>query len=141
MDKNILEQYIDACEVVKDTEEDIKKLRRQRKRIEQDIVKGSSHDFPYTAKNYHIEGLAYSVVKDPVSIKALELVKERQKEAAGQIKIQVEAWMLTIPQRMQRIIRYRVFEGKSWAQVAVRMGRKATEDSVKKEYQRFMGDN
>ena len=46
--------------------------------------------------------------------------------------------MLTIPQRMQRIIRYKIFEDMTWTEVAARMGRNATELSVKKEYQRFM---
>ena len=46
--------------------------------------------------------------------------------------------MLTIPSRMQRIIRYRYLEGLAWKQVAARMGRKATENSVKKEFERFM---
>ena len=55
-----------------------------------------------------------------------------------EIKRQVEAWMLTIPQRMQRIIRYRVFEELSWNEVAIRMGRKATADSVRMEYANFM---
>ena len=45
--------------------------------------------------------------------------------------------MNTIPVRMQRIIRYKVFEGMTWQQVAKKMGRKATEISLKKEYQRF----
>ena len=45
--------------------------------------------------------------------------------------------MNTIPVRMKRIIRYKVFEGMTWQQVAKKMGRKATEESVKKEFQRF----
>ena len=32
MDKEILGQYIDACELVKDTEEEIRKLRKRRRR-------------------------------------------------------------------------------------------------------------
>ena len=40
--------------------------------------------------------------------------------------------------RMQRIIRYRIFDELPWNDVAVRMGRRATAESVKKEYQRFM---
>lgn len=41
-------------------------------------------------------------------------------------------WINTIPVRMQRIIRYRIFEGMTWEQVAIRMGRGATEISMKK---------
>ncbi len=64
MDKKILVQYIDACAQVEDTKGEILKLKKTRKRIEQDAVKGSSHEFPYTPQTFHIEGLAYPVVKD-----------------------------------------------------------------------------
>ena len=39
MDKQILEQYIDACELIKDTKEEIRKLRKRRSQIQQDSVK------------------------------------------------------------------------------------------------------
>ncbi len=141
MDKQILYQYIDACELVKETEEEIQRIKRQRKRIEQDVVKGSSHDFPYTPANFHVEGLSYSVIKDPRSLEVQEQILEQRKAAAEKIKLQVEAWLVTVPPRMQRIIRYKVFEGLTWGQVAAKMGRKATAESVKKEYQRFMEEN
>ena len=141
MDKQILYQYIDACELVKETEEDIRKIKQTRKRIEQDIVKGSSHDFPYTPVNFHVEGLSYSAVSDPRGLEVQEQILEERKAAAQAIKLQVEAWMLTIPQRMQRIIRYKIFEEMTWAEVAVKMGRKATADGVRVEFQRFMEEN
>ena len=138
MDKRVLYQYIDACELVKETEREIQRIKKQRKRIEQDIVKGSMNDFPYAAKNFHVQGLAYTVIKDPRSLEVQEKILEERKAAAEAIKLQVEAWLVTIPPRMQRIIRYKIFDGLTWAQVATRMGRKATEASVKMEYQRFM---
>ena len=46
--------------------------------------------------------------------------------------------MNTIPIRMQRIIRYKYFEGMSWEQVADRIGRMATGDSVRMEVDRFL---
>ena len=141
VDKQILYQYIDACELVKETEEDIRKIKQTRKRIEQDIVKGSSHDFPYTPVNFHVEGLSYSAVSDPRGLEVQEQILEERKAAAQAIKLQVEAWMLTIPQRMQRIIRYKIFEEMTWAEVAVKMGRKATADGVRVEFQRFMEEN
>ena len=101
-------------------------------------MKGSSREFPYTAHNFHIEGISYSVVCDPRSIEEQEKILEKRKADAAAIKVQVEAWMNTVPQRMQRIIRYKIFEELTWGQVAARMGRKATSDSVKKEFQRFM---
>ena len=125
MDKRILEQYIDACAQVKETEAELEKIRRAKKRQEQDAVKGSSHDFPYTMQTYRIEGLAYASMQEPGAEDRLEeVLKERLRNA--------------IPVRMQRIIRYRIFEGMTWEQVAIRMGRGATGDSVRVEYVRFM---
>ena len=138
MDKRILEQYIDACEQVKEAKEDILRLKKNRKKIVQDRVSGSAHEFPYTAKSFHIEGLSYPVVKDPDELDRREAILQERLQKAEEIKRQVEAWMLTIPQRMQRIIRYRVFEELSWNEVAIRMGRKATADSVRMEYTNFM---
>lgn len=138
MDKQILEQYIDACELIKDTEEEIRKLRKRRRQIQQDSVKGSSHEFPYTLQTYHLEGLGYAAVKDPDELERREKLLEERIRRAEQIKGQVEVWLLTVSPRMQRIIRYRVFEEMSWEQVAKRMGGKATGESVKKEFQRFL---
>lgn len=138
MDKEILKQYIDACEQVKEAKQDILKLKKKRKRIVQDRVSGSAHEFPYTAKSFHIEGLSYPVVKDPDELDRREEILRERLQRAEEIKHQVEAWMLTIPQRMQRIIRYRVFEEMTWAEVAQRMGRKATPDGIRKEYENFM---
>lgn len=138
MDKGILEQYIDACELIKETEADIRRVKKQRKTIIQDSVKGSMHDFPYAAQNFKIQGMAYSAVRDPGALACYERLLEERKAKAEEIKVQVEAWLNTIPQRMQRIIRLSIFEKKSWGEVAIRMGRKATADSVRMEFQRFM---
>ena len=140
MDKQILYQYIDACELVKETEEEIRRIKRQRKRIEQDVVKGSSHDFPYTPANFHVEGLSYFVIKDPRSLEVQEQILEQRKAAAEKIKLQVETWLVTVPLRMQRIIRYKIFQGMTWEQVAARMGRKATGEGIRKEFVRFMAE-
>lgn len=137
MDKGILEQYIDACELVKETEEQIRQLKKNRKTVVVDTVKGSMHDFPYAPKSFRQEGIAYATVVDPGQLDREELLLEERKASAAQIKVQVEAWLQTIPLRMQRIIRYRIFEELSWRQVAMKMGRRATEDSVRMEYQRF----
>ena len=138
MDKRILIDYIDACKIVEETKEEIRKLKKNRKRILTDTVKGSSHDFPYTLQTYRTEGLAYSVVKDPDELDRLEVVLKERLQNAERIKRHVEVWLNTIPMRMQRIIRYKIFEGLTWAEVAIRMGRKATPDGIRKEYENFM---
>ena len=141
MDKDILKQYIDACEAVKETEEQIRQLRKNRKTVVVDAVKGSMHDFPFAEKSFKVTGIAHSVLENPGQLDREELILEERKAAAAQIKSQVEAWLNTIPVRMQRIIRYRDFDGLTWRQVAMKMGRKATEDRVRMEYQRFFDEN
>ena len=141
MGKQILEQYIDACELIKDTKEEIRKLRKHRSQIQQDSVKGSAHEFPYTLQTYHLEGLGYAAVKDPDELDRMEKLLEERIRNAEKIKRQVEAWLNTVSPRMQRIIRYRIFEELTWVQVAVKMGRKATEEGIRKEFIRFMENN
>ena len=141
MDKQILEQYIDACELIKDTKEEIRKLRKRRSQMQKDSVKGSAHEFPYTLQTYHLEGLGYAAVKDPDELDRMEKLLEERIRNTEKIKRQVEAWLNTVSPRMQRIIRYRVFDDMTWAQVAVKMGRKATEEGIRKEFIRFMENN
>lgn len=138
MDKQILEQYIDACELIKDTKEEIRKLRKRRSQIQQDSVKGSAHEFPYTLQTYHLEGLGYATVKDPDELDRMEELLAERIRNAERIKRQVETWLNTVSPRMQRIIRYRIFEELTWAQVAVKMGRKSTPDGIRKEFEAFM---
>ena len=140
MDKHILEQYIDACELIKETEEDIRRVKKQRKTILNDRVHGSMKEFPYTAQSFKVQGVAYSVVRDPGALEAYERLLEERKARAEAIKVQVEEWMITIPQRMQRIIRYAIFQKQPWGAVAARMGRNATAESVRKEFERFMSE-
>ena len=138
MDKRILGDYIDACAQVKETKDALLKLQKAKKQREQDAVKGSSHEFPYTAQTFHIEGLAYAVLQDPGEEDRLEEILRERLRDAERIKRDVEMWLNTIPMRMQRIIRYRIFEELPWSEVAARMGRRATEASIKMEYLRFM---
>ena len=46
--------------------------------------------------------------------------------------------MKEITFRMRRIIKHKVFEEKSWGEVAELMGRKCTADSVRMEFNNFM---
>ena len=137
MDKSILYQYIDACELIKDTEREIERIRNRRQEVVTDKVKGSSYDFPFGQVSYIICGIPYDA-QDQQALERQEQILEERKAAAEAIKLQVEEWLSAVPPRMQRIIRYKVFEGMTWAQVAVRMGRKNTENGLKKEFERFM---
>ena len=137
MNKEILQEYIDACELVEETERDICKLNQKKKTIIQTSVKGSSPEFPYTEQHFRIRGTAFTA-KDDSRLRREEQLLEQRKANAEQIKLCVEEWMLMIPARMQRIVKYRYLNGMTWEQVAVKMGRNATQNSVKKEFERYM---
>ncbi len=137
MEKNILNEYIDACELVKETEHEINKIKRKKKTIVMDHVKGSNPDYPYQARNFHMAGGIFTYADDK-QLRLWEHVLVQRKTKAEEVKINVEEFMNTIPMRMQRIIKYKYFEGLSWEQVADRIGRKATGDSVRMEMERFL---
>lgn len=136
MDKHILNQYIDACALIEEVEEDIRKLKKKKKTIVQTNVSGSNPDFPYNPQHFKIQGTTFTFREDS-QLRMEEKLLDQRKADAEKIKIQVEEWMNTIPQRMQRIIRYKIFKGMNWQQVAKKMGRDATEESVRKEFERF----
>ena len=137
MDKQILYQYIDACELVKETEQEIERIRRRRREIVTDKVRGSSYDFPFGQISYTVRGIPYDA-QDQEMLDRKERILEERKAAAEAVKMQVEEWMVTVPPRMQRIIGYKVFEGLTWEEVAQRIGRKATGEGIRKEFDRFM---
>lgn len=140
MDKQVLLDYIDACELIRETEADIRKLRQRKGVVLQDAVRGSNPEWPYEARSFRIEGLAEHV-SDKWMLEEEERVLTERKVDAEHLKLQVEEWMGGIPMRMQRIIRYKLFEGMKWEEVAEKLGRKATGESARKEFEKFMKEN
>lgn len=140
MDKQILQDYIDACELIKETEQDIQRLQRKKKTVIQTNVKGSNPEFPYQEQHFKIHGTAFTYTEDG-KLRWKEKLLEEQKAAAEEKKRLVEEWMLTVPARMQRIIRFKFFQKKSWEEVAMQMKGKNTENGLKKEFERFMKEN
>ena len=137
MDKKLLSDYIDACELIRETEQQIRRLRAKQSETTQDSVRGSNPEFPYNAQHFKIEGTTFTYADDS-ALRWDEGLLERRKANAEKIKLNVEEWMLTIPARMQRIIRWKFLEELTWEEVAVKMGRKATGDSVRMEFTNFM---
>ena len=138
MDKKILEDYIDACAFIKETEDEIKKLEKRR-RIVQDKVKGSNPDFPYEERSFSLHGTTETLAEAGRLARERQILEE-QKAQAEELKLQVEEWMQEIPFRMQRIIKYKFFNRLSWEEVATLIGKKCTADGVRMEFQRFMGE-
>lgn len=136
MDKRILNDYIDACAYIRETEAEIRSLKKSRKTVI-DKVRGSNPDFPYQPQSFGIAGTTETYVNADL-IRSEEHILEAQKRQAEEMKLQVEEWMKDIPFRMQRIIRYKVFKDLTWEEVAKLMGRRATGDSVRMEFNNFM---
>lgn len=139
MDKKVLSDYIDACEFIKETEAEIKKLEKKR-RIVQDKVRGSNPEFPYEERSFSLHGTTETLAEAGRLARERQIL-ESQKDEAEELKLQVEEWMQEIPFRMQRIIRYKFFKELTWKEVATLMGKNCTESGVKKEFERFMRQN
>ncbi|MCU6762277.1 Uncharacterised protein [uncultured Roseburia sp.] len=138
--KQVLRNYVDACELVKETEEDIAKLKKKRGWAVSDSVKGPMQDFSYASQSFHIEGTEYTY-QDDAKIREEEKLLIQRKEYAEQIKMQAQQLINCAPVRIQRIIRFRCIQRLPWKLVAEKIGNGATEDSIKKEYQRYMNGN
>ena len=122
MTKEVLSSYIDACELLRETQADLERLQQEHKIVDTDIVKGSNPNFPYEPRTFHIEGVSYSEYIKPDEIKKIQrLLKERRENARKQ-RMEVEAWVNTAPLRIQRIVRMKYFEGLTWDTVSKRMG-------------------
>lgn len=137
LNKQILSDYIDACELIKETEEDIMKLNKKKKTVIQTNVKGSNPEFPYEPRHFRIQGTSFTY-NDDSQLRYEEKLLEKRKENAEKIKLQAEELLNQAPVRIQRIIRMKYFEGKSWEAVAYQLGRKATADSARMELERFL---
>ena len=136
MDKKILEDYIDTCAFIKDTEAEIARLEKK-KRYVQDKVRGSNPDWPYEERSFNIGGTT-ETVQDSAALAKERQILDEQRKIAMDLKLGVEEWMKEIPFRMQRIIKYKFFNRLSWEEVATLMGKKCTADGVRMEFNNFM---
>lgn len=139
VDKEILDQYIDACSILKEIEQEVKKLEKEKCRIEKDKVSGSNHDFPYQRQSFSIEGVVEK--KSNAALERKRKVLQKQRTQAEEIKLLVEEWIPTLPLRTQRIVRLRFIDGLSWREVARKIDRRATADGIRVELQRFLEKN
>lgn len=124
MDKKLLSDYIDACELIRETEQQTRRLQDKQSETTQDSVRGSNPEFPYNAQHFKIEGTTFSMRDDTRLLEKKKLLADRRAAAEET--------------RVQRIIRWKIFEGLTWEETAAKLGRKATGDSVRMEFQRFM---
>ena len=138
--KQVLREYIDACELIKETEADIAKLKKKRKTIIQTNVSGSNPEFPYNPMHFKVQGAAFAYTDD-LKLRYEEKILEERKTRAEEIRLQAQAIINYAPVRIQRIIRFRYQENMQWNEIADKIGRGATEDSIRMELKRYLEEN
>ena len=137
MQRSLLEEYLDACDLIEETERDLARVKAEFEHAAVDSVKGSNQNFPYEPRVFRIEGVSYGEYKNPDEVRQVEsLLKERRK-IAKQKRLAVDAWMNTIPSRIARIVRMKYFKGMTWAQVSRSLGY-LSPDAARMELYRFM---
>lgn len=141
VEKSVLEQYIDLKLEIEELEDKIAKLQERLERINQegdvkDAVKGGDGGL----QTFHIDGFPVAE-EDEVKYllrKRIRILKERQDEAR-ELVVSVEKYLNTLDDsRMRRMITYRYIDGYPWWKVAQYMGKMYTEDSCKKQMERFL---
>ncbi len=143
MDKSILTQYTDLQEEIKDIRRRAEGVRRQLERLETegtvlDAVKGTRQDG--TFGSIRIEGFPYAEYdRRRRSLYDYLLKLEEAEGKLLELTNKAEEYINSIEDsRMRRIVQYRILDGLSWYEVADRMGGKATSDSCKKYFERFL---
>lgn len=139
--KEILIQYSDLQEEVKEVRERIERTEKQIAKIEEDgnvidTVSGGGGGI----QHFKIEGFPYP----EYSRKKTLLYARKATLASLELELmemlnQVDEFITSVDDsRMRRIITLRFIENLSWNKVADRIGGNNTEDSVKKAFYRFM---
>ena len=138
--KHILLQYIDMVQEKEEIQKRISKLNRKLERINQegnvrDAVKGGSGGW----QTFHMEGFPVADEDEAKYLlnKNIRLLQQREHEIEEKVLL-VEEYLNTLDDsRMRRMITKRYIEGKKWWKVAEEMGKVYTEESCKKQMERF----
>lgn len=133
--KQVLNDYVDACELVRETEEDIEELEQKQTAVTSDKVKGSMNEHPYTQQSFNIEGLAYDEKRNERLTKEMDILSKRR-EKANSVRLQALEVINQAPIRIQRIIRFRYEKKLTWEEAADRM-KGSTSGGLKMELKRF----
>lgn len=139
--KKDLVQYIDIQEEIKELDNKIAKTKEEIKRIENDgvvidIVSGGNGG----NQHFKVEGFPHPIYTKKKNL----LYMQRSKQESLRIKLEnakneIEEFITTIEDsQIRRIVNLRFIEKLSWRQVAVKIGGRNTEDSVRMIFNRFM---
>ena len=128
MTKRRLEQYSSIKAEIKKLEDEIKE--RENRRLT-DTVTGSSPEYPFTKHTVTIKGVDYG--DDFLTQRLEEKIFLLDEECAY-----IEKWLDTVEDSLiRRIVRWKYIEGKTWQQVAFRIG-KHDEQYPRKKIDKFL---
>lgn len=131
--KELLKQYNDLQEEIKDLKKRIDKLSDFK--IERDKVTGSDSEFPYIKRSFTIEG--YNI-QDIDRLNELKDLLVDRKNKCEEMKLEIEKFISSIPDsRTRRIFQYRYIDGLTWLQIAMRMN-KVHESYPRKIHDRYL---
>lgn len=138
--KSSLEQYISLKAEIIEIEKRIKRLQDKLLRINEEgnvryAVKGGDGG----QQTFHIEGFPVAEEDEAKYLlkKNIRILEDRKAKAA-ELVVEVEQYINTIDDsRMRRMITLKYIENLPWWKVADRMGAGYTEDSCKKQMERF----
>lgn len=136
--KEMLEEYIDVCELINETMFDIQKLNERKMTAIVGKVKGSEAHFPYIEREFNVESIECRNKEDIEKLQQKRNVLQQRIKKAEDIKTEVEERMNEFPPRIQRIIRYKFFEKYTWEQTAKIIGRNCTGDSLRMELKNYL---
>lgn len=139
--KDVLMQYVQMKEEVKDIKKRIDKLEKYKEQIKQEgTVKDSVTGGYGGIQHFVVEGIPF-----PEYTKINRLIYQRQRRLVEQterlleLQNEVEEYIESInDSRMRRIISMRIIDNMTWQQVAQNIGGNNTADSVRKAFDRFL---
>ncbi|MBU5331427.1 hypothetical protein KQI61_04395 [Anaerocolumna aminovalerica] len=141
--KEILIQYAELREEVKDHRRKIDSLEAQIKRMEEegaviDCVKGGSGG----RENFKVRGFPYPQYsrKKTLYYSRKAMLETLEFDCLELINLAEEFISKVDDARMRRLLNYRFIEDLTWIQVAHRMGRNHTAESCRKAVERFFED-
>ena len=145
MTKDILAQYCDLQQEIKDLRERIERLERQIENIEDEgcvsdsVTCGKKGKKPLgTVKITGFPNAEYSRKKTRLYLNKAQL--ESVELELLEITSDVEEYIQSIEDsRIRKILRLRYIDGMTWIKVAQNMRGQATADSVRMEHNRFLG--
>lgn len=135
--KDCLLQYCDIKTEVRELEKRISDLEKQNN--EYSIVQGSSLEPPFCLQEIKISHTDFRKARE---IEKQKCILDERYTKLLEMQTKVEEEISKLPtSRLRMIFEFRYIDNLSWQQIAWRIGNKATAESVRKEYNRYLEKN